>query len=95
MNMHVREELLPQPGAVIASQYRIDSLLGMGGMGAVFAGAHLRTGRAVAIKWMLPQAAAVGRQLWEVKLPKDIPKGLYQLWVSHKKSRATARLVIQ
>ncbi|MFK7989757.1 MAG: serine/threonine protein kinase [Sandaracinaceae bacterium] len=55
---HVREDLLPQPGDVIASQYRVDSLIGMGGMGAVFAGAHLRTERAVAIKWMLPAAAA-------------------------------------
>ncbi|HJL16910.1 MAG TPA: serine/threonine-protein kinase [Sandaracinaceae bacterium LLY-WYZ-13_1] len=51
------EESLPQPGATIAEQYRIDELLGQGGMGAVFAGEHLRTGRAIAIKWMLPQAA--------------------------------------
>ena len=34
MTSHVREDLLPQPGSVIASQYRIDSLLGMGGMGS-------------------------------------------------------------
>jgi serine/threonine-protein kinase len=56
--VQIREELLPQPGAVIGGQYRVDSLIGMGGMGAVFAGTHLRTGRAVAVKWMLPQAAA-------------------------------------
>ena len=55
--MQIRRDLLPKEGDVIAAQYRVESLLGHGGMGAVFAGRHLRTGRAVAIKWMLPQAA--------------------------------------
>jgi hypothetical protein len=52
-----REDLLPQPGALIGGQYRIESRIGVGGMGAVFAATHVRTNRAVAVKWMLPQAS--------------------------------------
>ncbi len=48
---------LPQPGSFIGGRYRIESLLGKGGMGAVFAAVNTATGRAVAIKWMLPKAA--------------------------------------
>lgn len=47
---------LPQPGSLIGERYRIEALLGRGGMGAVFAAVDERTGRAVAIKWMLPRA---------------------------------------
>ncbi len=48
---------LPKPGDVIGVRYRIESLLGQGGMGAVFAALNQATGRAVAIKWMLPESA--------------------------------------
>jgi serine/threonine protein kinase len=41
---------LPVCGALIADRYRIDRLLGQGGMGAVFAAAHVVTGKRVAIK---------------------------------------------
>ena len=51
------DEGLP-PGALVAGQYEVEHLLGRGGMGEVFAAVHVRTGRAVAIKWMLPRAAA-------------------------------------
>jgi serine/threonine-protein kinase len=47
---------LPAPGALIGGRYRIESMLGRGGMGAVFAAMNVATGRAVAIKWMLPRA---------------------------------------
>ncbi|MCA9609152.1 MAG: protein kinase, partial [Myxococcales bacterium] len=59
----IREDLLPQPGDVIAEHYQIEKLLGHGGMGAVFAAKHTRTGRAVAIKWMLPAAASSAEAL--------------------------------
>ncbi len=45
---------IPGENAVIADKYRIDRVLGKGGMGAVFAATHLVTGKRVAIKWMLP-----------------------------------------
>lgn len=48
---------LPNPGDVIGVRYRIEQQLGRGGMGAVFAAVNQATGRAVAIKWMLPGAA--------------------------------------
>ncbi|MBX3271731.1 MAG: protein kinase [Sandaracinaceae bacterium] len=67
----LRADLLPQEGDLIAEHYRIEKLLGHGGMGAVFAAKHERTGRAVAIKWMLPQAAtsaeAVARFIAEAR----------------------------
>ena len=72
----IREDLLPQPGDVIAEHYEIEKLLGHGGMGAVFAAKQQRTGRAVAIKWMLPQAAssaeAVARFMAEAKVTARI-----------------------
>jgi serine/threonine-protein kinase len=51
------EEQLPKPGDLVGVRYRIESMLGQGGMGAVFAAVNQATGRAVAIKWMLPGAA--------------------------------------
>lgn len=57
MSTAIREDLLPQPGTTIAGHYQVEELIGHGGMGAVFGARHLRTQRAVAIKWMLPQAA--------------------------------------
>ena len=48
---------LPRAGDRIGDRYQIESLLGQGGMGAVFAAINGATGRAVAIKWMLPGAA--------------------------------------
>ncbi len=44
-------------GHVIADRYRVDTLLGQGGGGAVYTGVHLNLGQKVAIKVMKPQAA--------------------------------------
>lgn len=44
---------LPKPGDVVANKYRIDRLLGRGGMGAVFAVTHTVTHKRLAIKWLL------------------------------------------
>ena len=41
-------------GTTIAGKYRIDRILGKGGMGVVFVGLHLLTERPVAIKVLLP-----------------------------------------
>jgi serine/threonine protein kinase len=45
-------------GSVVHDRYRVDELLGRGGMGAVFKGYHLNLQRAVAIKVLHPE---VGR----------------------------------
>jgi tRNA A-37 threonylcarbamoyl transferase component Bud32 len=48
---------IPKPGEVIAGKYRVDRLLGVGGMGAVVAATHLGLGQTVAIKFLLAEVA--------------------------------------
>jgi serine/threonine protein kinase len=48
---------MPKTGDSIAGKYKIDQLIGVGGMGAVFAATHQFTGKRVALKWMLPELA--------------------------------------
>jgi hypothetical protein len=52
---------LPSPaplGAVLNGTYQLDAHLGRGAMGAVYAAHHLRTGRAYAVKMILPGGRA-------------------------------------
>jgi len=60
------------PGDVIAGKYRIDGVLGKGGMGIVFAATHLHLERRVAVKVMRTELAefpgAVQRLVLEAKL---------------------------
>lgn len=45
----------PQPGAILAEKYRIDRVIGAGGMGYVLAATHLHLHETVAIKMLLPR----------------------------------------
>jgi serine/threonine-protein kinase len=45
-------------GQVLASKYRVDRILGAGGMGVVVAATHLQLDQKVALKFMLPQGLA-------------------------------------
>jgi tRNA A-37 threonylcarbamoyl transferase component Bud32 len=45
----------PAIGSVLGGKYQIEAAVGRGGMGFVFRARHLVTGRAVALKWMLPR----------------------------------------
>jgi serine/threonine-protein kinase len=45
-------------GEVVADKYRIERLLGSGGMAEVYAAINIRTDRRVALKWILPALAA-------------------------------------
>lgn len=45
------------PGTLLGGTYRIESVLGSGGMGRVFAASHTRTGRKYAVKTILPDAS--------------------------------------
>ena len=64
-------------GSSIAGRFRIDALLGEGGMGAVFDGRDAQTGHAVAIKVLHDRYAAQGphvaRFLHEARVMRRIP----------------------
>ena len=47
-----------EPGTLVAGKFRIERVLGEGGMGIVFAAHHLHLGRLVAIKLLKPDALA-------------------------------------
>jgi len=50
-------EGIPEPGDVIVDKYRVDKVLGVGGMGCVVAATHLTLDQTVAIKFLLAKAA--------------------------------------
>jgi len=50
-------ELADLTGIVIAGKYRVERLLGHGGMGSVWAGRHVTLGQLVAIKFVHPKLA--------------------------------------
>ncbi len=50
------DELWPPAGAVVAGKYRIERLIGRGGMGIVMLARHLRLDEDVALKFLTPQA---------------------------------------
>src|SRR5215212_6182970 len=45
-----------QEGDVLAGKYRVDKILGVGGMGVVVAAHHVQLDERVAIKFLLPEA---------------------------------------
>jgi serine/threonine protein kinase len=51
------------PGVVIAKRYRLEGLLGRGGMGVVWAATHTVTRRAVAIKFLRSESNPHGQEL--------------------------------
>jgi len=60
-----------KPGDMLAGKYRVERVLGVGGMGIVVAAEHVELGQRVAIKFVLPEAlesaAAVERFLREAR----------------------------
>lgn len=52
-----REALERRVGSVVSEKYRIDRLLGQGGMGAVYQATNLAIGKRVALKFLTPDAA--------------------------------------
>jgi serine/threonine protein kinase len=60
-----------QEGDILASKYRVEKVLGVGGMGVVVAAEHIELAQKVALKFLLKQAAAnealVGRFLREAR----------------------------
>jgi serine/threonine-protein kinase len=48
----------PEPGTTIAGKYKVGEVLASGGMGVIVEGEHSALGQRVAIKFLLPEAAA-------------------------------------
>src|SRR5688500_12213066 len=48
---------IPKVGEIIAEKYRVERILGLGGMGVVVAVTHLQLGERYAMKCLLPQSA--------------------------------------
>jgi serine/threonine-protein kinase len=48
---------LPAPGAVVKGKYRVEGLIGDGGMSTVLAARHVVTGKPVALKWLRARLA--------------------------------------
>jgi eukaryotic-like serine/threonine-protein kinase len=46
-----------QPGTVLAGKYRVERILGQGGMGVVVAATHLQLDKRVALKFLLPEVS--------------------------------------
>jgi len=57
MSAFASESRMPDVGDVIADKFRIDTVLGHGGMGVVYAATNRLTDKRVAIKMLLPQIA--------------------------------------
>jgi eukaryotic-like serine/threonine-protein kinase len=69
----------PQIGEVVAERYEIESIIGRGGMGIVYAARHTISGRRVALKWMEPEpdgdAGSMERFLREARAMGRIEHG--------------------
>jgi serine/threonine-protein kinase len=67
---------LLEPGVVLAGKYRVERVLGQGGMGVVLAAQHLQLGQRVALKFLLPEVCtngeAVARFLREARTAVQI-----------------------
>ncbi|MDB4973355.1 MAG: Serine/threonine-protein kinase pkn3 [Myxococcaceae bacterium] len=64
---------VPQPGTVLVGKYRVESVLGSGGMGVVLAATHLVLGSRVAIKVLRrPGPSEVARFLREAQVSAQI-----------------------
>jgi tRNA A-37 threonylcarbamoyl transferase component Bud32 len=53
---------VPAPGQVIAGKYKVEAVLGAGGMGVVLAARHEVLGQRVAIKYLLPEVARAHKE---------------------------------
>jgi eukaryotic-like serine/threonine-protein kinase len=71
-----RERFEPTPGRVVAGKYRVERIIGEGGMGVVVAATHVELDQQVAVKFLLPEAMrhpeAVERFLREARVAAKV-----------------------
>jgi serine/threonine-protein kinase len=58
MSLPIDHLRLPKPGDTFGGKYRLECILGSGGMGVVFGATHLITHKRVAIKWLAGEPGA-------------------------------------
>lgn len=58
MSLPIDHVGLPKPGDIFGKKYRLECILGSGGMGVVFGATHLITHKRVAIKWLAGESGA-------------------------------------
>ena len=63
------EETPFQPGDVLQGKYRVESILGSGGMGVVLAAEHVELGERVAIKFL--RSAALENHVWVARFMRE------------------------
>jgi serine/threonine protein kinase len=72
----VKPRYPPARGDVLSGKYRVDRILGIGGMGVVVAATHLALDRPVALKLMLPESASsaetTARFIQEARAAADV-----------------------
>jgi serine/threonine protein kinase len=87
------------PGAPSIRGYRIDGVLGAGGMGVVYKATAKSTGRAVAIKTMLPNVAAsrenVDKFLREVDVTRQLAHPNIVALLDHGNAQGTFYVVLE
>jgi serine/threonine protein kinase len=59
LNLYIPVSPYPQPGEVLDGKYRVEQLLGEGGMGAVAKATHMLRRAPVALKFMSPAVLAL------------------------------------
>ncbi len=69
-------DLAIAPGTVVAGQYRIETPLGEGGYGAVYAATQLNLGRRVALKVLHPDVISRGTALQRFRREAQLAQGL-------------------
>src|SRR5689334_3752942 len=76
MGMTSAQARLPVVGDVIRGRFRVDAVLGQGGMGVVFAAKEVASARPVALKVLAPEASvhpdAIGRFVNEARAAMQI-----------------------
>ena len=64
MSVEVQPATPIREGEMLAGKYRVERVLGVGGMGVVVAARHLQLETKVAIKFLLPDDARRTRRSW-------------------------------
>ena len=63
-----------KPGEILAGKYRVERVLGVGGMGVVVAAHHIQLDEKVALKFLLPEALTNSRGASRASTARRAPR---------------------